>query len=362
MASERRFFILTLLTLVVVSLTGCFAFFNSPPVARFQADPVSGPAPLFVSFDASGSYDPNEDITEYRWNFDDGAVGYGVSVGHMYTSPGSYVVTLTVEDSFGETDSYLQSIEVTAPQTYDRYFTWRSDGGLWEWSMSISKSLYDYYLSKTDRYWCEGPSACDWYKYVTDPYDDDYVDYLASELERAMRDRYGSVSWLYYKVLQFALDFVTAAIPYTEDTNPEEWPRYPVETLVVEKGDCEDTSILYISLVRSLGHGAHLLILPGHVAASVEVDWSFIDTAAYPVGWYEYQERYYAFVETTGDPPDYFLVGEIPAGVEFGEFGTDWWIYDVSQHTMSQVTAKIHHPQTQLDSLNDWFEDLKPPS
>jgi len=361
MANKRRFFILALLALVAVSLTGCFSFFNSPPVASFQADHVSGPAPLFVSFDASGSRDPDGDITEYRWNFDDGAVGHGVSVGHMYTSPGSYVVTLTVEDSFGETDSYLQSIEVTAPQTYDRYFTWSSDGSLWEWSMSISKSLDDYYRNRTDRPRCRGRSDCDWYKYVRDPYDDDYIDFLASKLEEAMWSKYGSVPGLYYKIVQFSLDFVTAVIPYTPDT--DEWPRYPVETLVEGQGDCEDTAILFTSLVRPLGYGVHMLFLfgpsSGHCAASVEVDWSFIKYAGYPIWYYTYEERYYVFVETTGDPPSYPLVGAYPWPPE--EF-TDWWAYDVSQHTMSRVTAKVYRPKEPSQLQKDGFEPLKPPS
>ena len=270
-------------TLVVFSLlagvTSCLILFNSEPVASFVATPISGPAPLFVTFDAHASYDPDGYIVEFRWNFGDGTVGYGENVQHLYLEPGNYTVTLTVEDNRGARNSVSQNVEVTPaqPQVYNRYFAWQSDGSNWHWELRIPYALYSYYNSKSDRYYCT-KSACDWYKYVTDPYDDDYVETLSLGLQEAMERRYGQVTWLYYKVLQFTLDFVTAAIPYAKDYPPE-WPKYPVETMVEIQGDCEDTSILYASLVRPMGYGVHLLFLPKHVAVGVAVHWTFIENA-----------------------------------------------------------------------------------
>ncbi len=45
---------------------------NLPPVAVASASPASGPAPLEVSFDGSGSSDPDGTIASYNWDFGDG--------------------------------------------------------------------------------------------------------------------------------------------------------------------------------------------------------------------------------------------------------------------------------------------------
>ena len=45
-----------------------------------------------------------------------------------------------------------------------------------------------------------------------------------------------------------------------------EYPRYPVETLVDEKGDCEDFSILAASILHCMGYQTALMYVPGHAA------------------------------------------------------------------------------------------------
>jgi hypothetical protein len=48
-----------------------------------------------------------------------------------------------------------------------------------------------------------------------------------------------------------------------------EYPKYPLETLVEKKGDCEDQSILAAALLAAMGYEVALLILPIHVALGV---------------------------------------------------------------------------------------------
>ena len=66
-----------------------YASGNLNPTAVINATPTSGPAPLAVTFDASGSVDPDGDTLSYSWNFGDGSpVGVGVRVAHTYQTAG----------------------------------------------------------------------------------------------------------------------------------------------------------------------------------------------------------------------------------------------------------------------------------
>ena len=93
-----------------VSLAGAQTA-NTPPVA----DPDG---PYFenlgspVTFDGSGSYDPDGSIVAYDWDFGDGNTGTGVSPTHTYAAVGAYIVKLTVTDNGGLTNT--SNINTTA--------------------------------------------------------------------------------------------------------------------------------------------------------------------------------------------------------------------------------------------------------
>lgn len=90
---------------------------NLPPVAQLSADPVTGPAPLTVSFDGSGSHDPDGTIESWSWGFGDGAVAQGQAVTHTYTTAGTFEAELTVVDDAGAEDTATASITVTPAQS-----------------------------------------------------------------------------------------------------------------------------------------------------------------------------------------------------------------------------------------------------
>ena len=77
-------------------------FPNIPPVAVISANPASNTslAPVFVSFSAAGSYDPDNvgGPLIYAWDFGNGSASDQVNPLTNYTKPGTYKVSLTVTD------------------------------------------------------------------------------------------------------------------------------------------------------------------------------------------------------------------------------------------------------------------------
>ncbi len=68
-----------------------------PPVPKFVAIPKSGAAPLYVRFIDFSSGKP----TSWLWDFGDNATSWQKNPTHVYTSPGSYTVTLTATNDWG---------------------------------------------------------------------------------------------------------------------------------------------------------------------------------------------------------------------------------------------------------------------
>lgn len=100
---------------------------NLPPSAVITANPLSGVAPLTVNFNANNSTD-DDAITAYEWEFGDGSANsVAAEVEHTFTTPGTFIVTLTVTDVEGLTDTATITITVNAaneaPIAEDDVFT-----------------------------------------------------------------------------------------------------------------------------------------------------------------------------------------------------------------------------------------------
>lgn len=87
---------------------------NKPPTAVASATPLTGTAPLTVSFDASGSTDSDGTIASYSWNFGDGATATGKTASHTYTTEASFTASVQVTDNAGATGTSTTSITVQA--------------------------------------------------------------------------------------------------------------------------------------------------------------------------------------------------------------------------------------------------------
>jgi PKD repeat protein len=83
------------------------------PVAMAAApDYSSNYAPLYVGFSGSGSTDADGSVDTWSWDFGDGDSSGGVLADHTFDAPGTYVVTLTVTDNDGLSDSDSLNIVV----------------------------------------------------------------------------------------------------------------------------------------------------------------------------------------------------------------------------------------------------------
>ncbi len=96
---------------------------NQPPAAAFTISPASPIVGQMVTFDASGSVDPDGTIVSYAWSFGTGATGTGRTAGYTYSSPGTYTVGLTVTDNSAATGTATQSVTVVAAPQPDLLIT-----------------------------------------------------------------------------------------------------------------------------------------------------------------------------------------------------------------------------------------------
>ncbi len=195
---------------------------------------------------------------------------------------------------------------------YNKTFAWDYGGNHWTWNLSIPKALYEAYKAvPVSTRTHDGPAG---YGFCTTT-KDSYLQTLAQKLnETATGLGYNS-----YDQVSFVLAFVQS-LPYTSDNVTEgynEYPRFPIETLVDEGGDCEDTAILFASLTVIMGYGTVYINPPNHYAVGI------LGNNISGTYW-NYNNKTYYFCETTGNG---FKIGQLP-----DEFkGQQAYIYPIDE-------------------------------
>ena len=66
-----------------------------------------------VSFDGTGSSDPDGTVVSWAWIFGDGSTGSGATTSHSYTLAGTYFVKLNVTDNSGSTAVDIQTLIIS---------------------------------------------------------------------------------------------------------------------------------------------------------------------------------------------------------------------------------------------------------
>lgn len=306
---------------------------NDPPHAHITAIPQQGDAPLLVAFDGTGSSDPDGSIVSWEWEFGDGASGSGPGISHRYLSPGTYTARLTVIDNLSSASTASVQISVTEPPPFTRTITWEHGGRRYSRSVSIPVSLYLAYVQESR---VIGPVQ-DYDVYVLDPRDDG----MMTDIATWVRSQVGGD---YHLTAECLFHFVQAAVAYSYDRPGFEYPKYPLETLVDEVGDCEDTAILYAALIRTLGAGARIAAVdtsgngsPDHMITLVPVSQQYADGVTCAHGhaksFWTYAGQLYALAETTGSPDAlgyYLALGCDPWGLTESDFKIVWDVSSVS--------------------------------
>ena len=198
-----------------------------------------------------------------------------------------------------------RGVDIFGSETYrDRYeiktvhYEWEWDGRRWGYDLPIPTFTVEYYkgLERDPSSILTGYSS-----YVNDTMDDKYLEALAQVFINTV-ESYGYDSK--DEAVYMAICFVQALEYIPDDKTLEyDYPKYPLETLFDEGGDCEDTSILLASLIRTMGYSCCLVTFKNHMGVGV------LGSDDFGGSYYEVDGKKYYFVETTGER---WEVGQLP--------------------------------------------------
>jgi len=94
------------LLLFAATIVGCPSQPEGSPTASFTRTPTYGPKEVQVDF--TDTSDPGDaPISSWLWEFGDGGIGTLQNPSHVYTSKGTYNVTLTVSNGIGESSTEM---------------------------------------------------------------------------------------------------------------------------------------------------------------------------------------------------------------------------------------------------------------
>lgn len=177
----------------------------------------------------------------------------------------------------------------------EREYTWLYGKNTWSYKMKIPRASYAYYKT-VDR-----QKITSYSYYVTDNSDDEYLAALGDKFKEAAKQEVHSDFEMVKNIVLFVQN-----LNYVDDkvgTGYDEYPKFPLETLADEGGDCEDSAILLASLLRELGFGTVLIQFPDHMGVGVRGEESLQGS------YFETEGIRYYYIETTSPG---WEIGELP--------------------------------------------------
>lgn len=208
-------------------------------------------------------------------------------------SPGGLARSLRVTVVFLGLLALLGSLALAQGDLIRRTYVWSYRGETWSFTYDFPASSYQLQksLTRTLDY-----TAYD--VYVNDPREDAVLQDFVAKLEASAM---GLTIW---ERLNLVIALVQS-IPYVEESC--EYPRYPIEMLVDQQGDCEDSAILTAALVRHMGFGVVLLAFleECHMAVGIRV----LPPAHQKLQSYSWNGDLYYYLEPTSPG---WLIGQIP--------------------------------------------------
>jgi outer membrane murein-binding lipoprotein Lpp len=138
---------------------------------------------------------------------------------------------------------------------------------------------------------------------------DTYADAILNQVAQKIKDTRSQYDLKSTDTINLAATFVQTMAFTNKDilTPPNDYPQFPLETLYVPGGDCEDTSLLLAALLKKLEYNPVIFVFeePRHMAVGIE-----LAAGVSSYGSFEYQAKRYAYIETTGSVN--YVVGSIP--------------------------------------------------
>jgi hypothetical protein len=173
--------------------------------------------------------------------------------------------------------------------TTTKIFRWVYDQEWYSLTHTFQNSTYAFYKSRPRTY-------SNYADYVRESSTYPFIAEFATKLKQLGAQK-GLNEW---ETANLIVKFVQS-IPYRTDIG--EYPRFPIETLVDFKADCEDSAILLAAILSYLGYDVLLVSPPGHMAVAVAC-------SNCQGSYYARDGKRYFYVETTSNG---WSIGNIPS-------------------------------------------------